>query len=69
MRPYVTSKGGFNIAFITPVVRYRLEMQRELEPVRQNRRNRKSVRAVQNTFQPLPTLKTGPNTSASTNRW
>jgi S1-C subfamily serine protease len=58
LRPYTIAKGGFDIAFITPVVRYRMEMQRELEAVRQkNRRNRKSVQAVPNTFQPLQNLK------------
>lgn len=58
MRPYLMTGGGFDMAVITPVTRYRMQYQEQLEAARQkSRRNRKSAQAVQGTFKPLENLR------------
>lgn len=58
LRPYLARGGGFDIAMITPVARYRMQYQEQLDAGRQkDRRNRKSTQAVQGTFKPLENLR------------
>lgn len=58
VKPYTYGIGGFDVAFATPVVVYRLRKQAEMEAVKgKNKRNRRSVQAVQNTFDPVNKLR------------
>jgi len=57
INPYVFGVGDYDVALITPILRYRYlarEVQAEKE---KEKRNRKSANAVQGTFQPLNSLK------------
>jgi S1-C subfamily serine protease len=57
-RPYSFSAGGYDVTLITPVLRYRMELQAQMESVKnKQRRNRKSAQAVQNTIQPMEHLR------------
>jgi putative serine protease PepD len=55
--PYIFGIGDYDVAFVTPILRYRhlsSEVKAEKE---KEKRNRKSARAVQGTFEPLDDLK------------
>lgn len=57
-RPYIFSEGGFDVAMITPVLRYRLEEEVQLAAAREKgKRTRTHAAAVQNTFEPLHDLR------------
>lgn len=57
-RPYSLSNGGFDVTFVTPVLRYRLDFEKEMEAVKsKQRRNARSTAAVENTIQPLEHLR------------
>ncbi len=53
MRPYTYGIGGFDVAFETPVMLYRVRRQSEVESAKgKARRNRRNVEAIQNTYDP-----------------
>jgi len=53
LKPYTYGIGGFDVSFTTPVVLYRTRKQAEMESAKgKARRNRRSVEAVQNTYDP-----------------
>jgi Trypsin-like peptidase domain len=55
--PYIFAVGDYDVAVITPVLRYR-HLSSEVRAAREKeKRNRKNAFAVQNTFQPLDNLK------------
>lgn len=54
VRPYTYGIGGFDVAFNTPVVLYRLRKQAEMEAAKgKAKRNRRSTQAIQNTYDPV----------------
>jgi len=56
--PYVFSEGGFDIAMVTPVLKYRLEEEVQLAAAKEKgKRTKKHAEAVQNTFEPLQDLR------------
>ena len=58
VRPYGFSEGGYDVSIVTPVLRYRMALQEELESVKnKQRRNRRSTNAVQNTIKPMEHLR------------
>ena len=58
VRPYAFSEGGYDVSLVTPVLRYRMELQEQLESVKnKNRRNRRSTQAVENTIKPMEHLR------------
>jgi Trypsin-like peptidase domain len=58
VRPYSFAEGGYDVTLVTPVYRYRMVLQEELESVKnKNRRNRKSAQAVQNSIEPMEHLR------------
>jgi S1-C subfamily serine protease len=58
VKPYTYGIAGFDVAFATPVVVYRLRKQGEMESVKgKNKRNSRSAQAVQNTFDPVHKLR------------
>ncbi len=57
-KPYVFSEGGFNIALITPVLRYWLREEGNISAAREKeKRTKKTAAAVTNTFEPLQDLR------------
>lgn len=57
-KPYSFSAGGYDVTLVTPVLRYRMELQREMEAVKnKQRRNRRAPQAVETTIQPLEHLR------------
>jgi len=57
-KPYFFGDGDFDIALITPPLKYRAERESEMRAAKEkNKRNRKSEVAVQNSFRPLDDLK------------
>jgi S1-C subfamily serine protease len=58
VRPYAFAEGGYDVSIITPVLRYRMALQEEMESVKnKNRRNRRSATAVENTIKPMEHLR------------
>ena len=57
-KPYLLSEGGFDIAMISPVLKYRLHEQVNMEAAKEKgKRTQKHQAAMQNTFEPLQDLK------------
>jgi hypothetical protein len=57
-KPYVFSAGGFDVALVTPVLKYRLQEEVSLAAAKEKgKRSRKHQAAIQNTFQPLQDLR------------
>jgi S1-C subfamily serine protease len=57
-KPYSFGVGGYDVTLVTPVLRYRMELQDQMEAVKsKQRRNRKAAQAVENTIQPMEHLK------------
>ena len=55
--PYLFSESGFDVALVTPVLRYRNEVEVQLTAAKEkNKRTKKNDAAVQNTFEPLEDL-------------
>jgi S1-C subfamily serine protease len=55
--PYYFSESGFDVAMVTPVLRYRNEVEVQLAAAKEKgKRTRKKDSAIQNTFQPLQDL-------------
>lgn len=55
--PYVFGVGDYDVAFITPILRYRYLASGVRAGKEKEKRNRKSASSVQGTFQPLDELK------------
>lgn len=56
--PYLFSESGFDVAMVTPILKYRLEEQVQLAAAKEKgKRTKKHEAAVQNTFQPLQDLR------------
>lgn len=56
--PYVFSEGGFDVALVTPLLKYRMMEEVQLAAAKEKRtRTRKREAAVQNTFEPLHDLR------------
>lgn len=56
--PYLFSEAGFDVAMVTPVLKYRLEEEVQLAAAKEKgKRTKKHEAAVQNTFQPLQDLR------------
>jgi len=56
--PYLFSEAGFDVAMVTPVLKYRLEEEVQLAAAKEKgRRTKKHEAAIQNTFQPLEDLR------------
>jgi hypothetical protein len=56
--PYVFSESGFDVAMVTPVLKYRLEEEVQLAAAKEKgKRVKKNEAAVQNTFEPLQDLR------------
>ncbi len=57
-RPYIFSEGDYDIAIVTPVLKYHLMARSEVAAAKEkSKRTRKSSIAVQQTFQPLDELR------------
>lgn len=57
-KPYIFNAGNYEVAMITPVIKYRLQEAGNLAAAREKaKRNRKSEAAMQNTFEPLRDLR------------
>lgn len=57
-KPYVFSEAGYDVALVTPVLKYRYrELGRVLAAKEKKRRNQKRESAVANTFEPLQDMK------------
>jgi S1-C subfamily serine protease len=57
-KPYFFGDGDFDIALITPPLKYRAEKESEVRAAKEkSRRNRKSEMAIQDSFRPLDDLK------------
>lgn len=57
-RPYSMAVGDFEVAMITPTLKYRAERESEIRAAKEKgKRNRKSEVAVQDSFRPLDDLK------------
>ena len=57
-KPYFLSEGGFDIALVSPVLKYRLEQAVNIAAAKEKgKRNKKHPAAVQNSFEPLQDLK------------
>lgn len=57
-KPYSLEIGAFDVAMITPPLKYRMEMESEVRAAKEkSKRNRKSAAAVQDSFRPLDDLK------------
>lgn len=57
-RPYLYSESGFDVAMVTPVLKYRIEEEVQLAAAKQKgKRTKKNEEAVQNTFEPLRDLR------------
>lgn len=57
-RPYIFSEGDYDIAVITPVLKYNLQGRAEVEAAKEkSKRTRNTKTAVQGTFQPLSELR------------
>ncbi len=58
VRPYSFSAAGYDVTLLTPVLMYRLKLEREMEAVKnKTKRNARSAQAVANTIQPLENLR------------
>jgi len=56
--PYVSGAGDYDLAVITPVLRYRLETERQVAAAKEKgKRTKKKPEAIKGTFQPLEDLK------------
>jgi hypothetical protein len=56
--PYLFSEAGFDVAMVTPVLKYRIEEEVQLAAAKEKgKRTRKRESAVQNTFEPLRDLR------------
>jgi len=56
--PYLFSESGFDVALVTPVLRYRNDVEVQLAAAKEkNKRTKKNDTAVQNTFEPLEDLR------------
>jgi S1-C subfamily serine protease len=56
--PYLFSQSGFDVAMVTPVLKYRLEEEVRLAAAKEKgKRTKKHEAAVQNTFEPLRDLR------------
>jgi S1-C subfamily serine protease len=56
--PYLFSEAGFDVAMVTPVLKYRMEEAVQLAAAKQKgKRTKKHEAAVQNTFEPLRDLR------------
>jgi len=56
--PYLFSESGFDVAMVTPVLKYRLEREVQLAAAKEKgKRTKKHEAAVQNTFEPLRDLR------------
>lgn len=56
--PYLFSEAGFDVAMVTPVLKYRLEKEVQLAAAKEKgKRTKKHEAAVQNTFEPLRDLR------------
>jgi S1-C subfamily serine protease len=65
-RPYIFSESDYDLAVITPVLKYNLQNRAEVEAAKEkSKRTRNSQTAVQGTFQPLSELKNWENMLAS----
>jgi len=55
---YIFGAGDYDVALITPILKYRLETQREVAAAKEKgKRTKKKPEAVQGTFQPLEELR------------
>lgn len=57
-RPYFFSEGDYDVALITPILKYHIEEQGRVTAAREKSRRTRREGAVQGTFQPLEDLKT-----------
>lgn len=58
VRPYIFSEGDYDMALITPVLKYNLMARSEMAAAKEkSKRTRKSKSAVQGTFEPLDELR------------
>jgi len=56
--PYLFSESGFDVAMVTPVLKYRMEAEVQLAAAKEKgKRTKKHEAAVQNTFEPLRDLR------------
>ena len=56
--PYLFSEAGFDVAMVTPVLKYRLEAEVQLAAAKEKgKRTKKHDAAIQNTFEPLQDLR------------
>lgn len=56
--PYLFSEAGFDVAMVTPVLKYRLEAEVQLAAAKEKgKRTKKHEAAIQNTFEPLQDLR------------
>jgi S1-C subfamily serine protease len=56
--PYLFSEAGFDVAMVTPVLKYRIEEAVQLAAAKEKRkRTKKHEAAIQNTFEPLQDLR------------
>ncbi|HVS89143.1 MAG TPA: S1C family serine protease [Candidatus Acidoferrum sp.] len=57
-KPYLFSEGGFDVALVSPVLKYRLEEAVNIAAAKEKgKRSKKHQAAVQNSFEPLQELK------------
>lgn len=57
-KPYVFSEGGFDVALVSPVLKYRLEEAANIAAAKaKSKRNKNRPAALQNTFEPLQDMK------------
>jgi hypothetical protein len=56
--PYLFSEAGFDVAMVTPVLKYRLDEEVQLAAAKEKgKRTKKHEAAIQNTFEPLQELR------------
>jgi hypothetical protein len=56
--PYLFSESGFDVAMVTPILKYRMEAEVQLAAAKEKgKRTKKHEAAVQNTFEPLRDLR------------
>jgi len=55
--PYLFSESGFDVAMVTPVLKYRLEEEVQLAAAKEKGKRSRKNEAIQNTFEPLRDLR------------